>query len=88
MTYENSKLSVISVRETIQDTVVNLTPHCLRKIHQVAVNPHAPNINIKTLRGSSILRLRIGDWRVLYTIDNESRTMTVINILPRGRAYR
>ena len=60
----------------------------IRKIHQVAANPHAPNNNIKALRRSGVLRLRIGDWRVLYTIDSESGTMTVINILPRGRAYR
>ena len=60
----------------------------IRKIHQIATDPYAPNNNIKALRRSGILRLRIGDWRVLYTIDNESRTMTVINILPRGRAYR
>ena len=60
----------------------------IRKIQQVATNPHAPNNNIKALRRSGILRLRISDWRVVYTIDSESRTMTVINKLPRARAYR
>lgn len=60
----------------------------IRKIRHVAVDPHAPNNNIKALRRNGILRLRIGNWRVLYAIDSESETLTVINILPRGRAYR
>ena len=44
--------------------------------------------NIKALRKSGVLRLRIGDWRILNAIDSESGTMTVISILPCGRAHR
>jgi mRNA-degrading endonuclease RelE of RelBE toxin-antitoxin system len=30
----------------------------------------------------------VGDWRVLYVIDDRERTILVTDILPRGEAYR
>lgn len=33
-------------------------------------------------------RLRVGDWRVLFTLDGQARSMTILRVLPRGRAYR
>lgn len=33
-------------------------------------------------------RLRVGDWRVLYVIDDGERAVLVTDILPRGEAYR
>ncbi|WP_200197126.1 type II toxin-antitoxin system RelE/ParE family toxin [Halorhodospira abdelmalekii] len=32
-------------------------------------------------------RLRIGDWRVVYTVSAETVTVHVIRIAPRGGAY-
>jgi mRNA interferase RelE/StbE len=33
-------------------------------------------------------RLRVGDWRVRYTLDTEAEQLVVLRVLPRGRAYR
>ncbi len=33
-------------------------------------------------------RLRVGDWRVRFRYDYADRTIEVLRILPRGRAYR
>ena len=32
-------------------------------------------------------RLRVGDWRVLFTPDHDARLIYVYAILPRGEAY-
>jgi mRNA interferase RelE/StbE len=32
-------------------------------------------------------RLRIGDWRVRFSFDDENQVIIVLRILPRGRAY-
>lgn len=32
-------------------------------------------------------RLRVGDWRVRFTFDDERRAIVVLRVLPRGRAY-
>ena len=34
------------------------------------------------------LRLRVGDWRVRFVFEQQSGTLTVLLVLPRGRAYR
>ncbi len=33
-------------------------------------------------------RLRVGDWRVRFRFDTPARTIVVLQVLPRGRAYR
>jgi mRNA interferase RelE/StbE len=57
------------------------------KIDQLAEDPHAPNHNVKRLRGDAAYRLRVGDWRVLYLLEDTRLVITVIKIRPRGSAY-
>jgi len=33
-------------------------------------------------------RLRVGDWRVIFSYQSTVITILVIRVLPRGRAYR
>ena len=49
-----------------------------------------PTGDIKRLSGITPpqWRLRVGDWRVRFSRDPESRTILVLRVLPRGRAYR
>lgn len=44
--------------------------------------------DVTRLRGSDELRLRVGDWRVRFQVQHGERTIEVLRILPRGRAYR
>jgi mRNA interferase RelE/StbE len=32
-------------------------------------------------------RLRVGDWRVRFSFDDDNRVIVVLRVLPRGRAY-
>ena len=67
----------------------NVERTILRKIRELAVEPLAPNNNVAALRGAvGRFRLRVGEWRVLYTLDPAATTMTIVHILPRGEAYR
>ena len=43
---------------------------------------------LRKLTGSQQSRLRVGDWRVRLTLDTDTRTLVVMRVLPRGRAYR
>jgi mRNA interferase RelE/StbE len=43
--------------------------------------------DVKRLKGSNEYRLRVGDWRVRFELDTRNITITVMRILPRGRAY-
>ena len=44
-----------------------------------------PSVDVRRLKGSDEWRLRVGDWRVRLRLDFESRTVSVVRILPRGR---
>lgn len=57
------------------------------KLATVARDPFAPNNNVKALRGEDAYRLRIGDWRVVYTLDGRTLILTAIRIARRDRAY-
>jgi mRNA interferase RelE/StbE len=57
------------------------------KIDGVAQDPFAPNNNVKALQGRPGYRLRVGDWRVIYDLDNALRILAVERIAPRGGAY-
>jgi mRNA-degrading endonuclease RelE of RelBE toxin-antitoxin system len=43
--------------------------------------------DVRRLTGRPEHRLRVGDWRVLFVRDDERRTVRVLRVLPRGRAY-
>ena len=64
------------VRERVRIALVGL-----------AEDPYG-SAGLRRLTGRPETRLRVGDWRVLLTLDPEARTIVVLRILPRGRAYR
>lgn len=41
----------------------------------------------RKLSGSEQWRMRVGDWRVRFERNVETRTIVVVRVLPRGRAY-
>jgi mRNA interferase RelE/StbE len=43
--------------------------------------------DVKRLKGSDEYRLRVGDYRVRFKRDGRLLIITVIRVLPRGRAY-
>ncbi len=57
-----------------------------KKIAALASDPYTPNNNATRLQGRSGYRLRVGDWRVLYELDEKQ--LLVLDIKPRGGAYQ
>jgi mRNA interferase RelE/StbE len=58
------------------------------KIELLAVDPYAPNPNVRKLTGRLGYRLRVGDWRIIYEIRKEELIILVLKIAPRGEVYR
>jgi mRNA interferase RelE/StbE len=68
-------------REKAEDTFAALD--------RIAANPFARNSNLKPLKGvANGYRLRVGDWRVSYTLDHAAEVIAVFEVAPRGGAYR
>lgn len=57
------------------------------KILALARDPKAPNNNVKKLTGVAGYRLRVGDWRVIYTLKHEGLTVIVVQIGHRSEVY-
>lgn len=57
------------------------------KILALARDPKVPNNNVKKLSGIEGYRLRIGDWRVIYTLKHEILTIVVIRVGHRREIY-
>ena len=56
------------------------------KLDEYAADPASLRNNVKALKGEpGVLRLRVGDWRILFTEGGE--VIAVIRIAPRGQAY-
>ena len=58
------------------------------KIVALARDPLAPNNNVRKLTGIAGWRLRVGDWRVVYTLRREILTVVVIRVGHRREIYQ
>jgi mRNA interferase RelE/StbE len=65
----------------------NWQKRIFEKIREVAVSPYAPNNNLTKLQGRDGYRLRVGDWRVIYELQDDRLVMLVLEVGPRGGIY-
>ena len=64
----------------------NLADRIRDKIRAYATDPASQANNVSRLRGpEAILRLRVGDWRVLF---RDEHRIEVLDIGPRSSVYR
>lgn len=45
-------------------------------------------MDVKRLTGRAGFRLRVGDWRVIYELDDKVRVLAVEDVRHRREAYR
>jgi mRNA interferase RelE/StbE len=58
------------------------------KLEIIASDPYADHANAKKLQGREGYRLRVGDWRVIYKIQNEQLMIIVLKVAARGEIYK
>lgn len=63
----------------------NTAENIRAKIAQLAEAPEELANNVNKLVGQEAYRLRVGDWRVIFTEDGA--ILAVLAIRPRGSAY-
>jgi mRNA interferase RelE/StbE len=66
---------------------VNWQKRIVAKIREVAAKPYAPNNNLTKLQGRDGYRLRVGDWRVIYELEDDRLVMLVLAVGSRGGIY-
>ncbi len=74
--------------KTMKRLPQNLAATIRCKLEQLVADPFAANANVKRLRGREVYRLRIGDWRIIYSVNETVLTIEVLRIGPRGQVYQ
>jgi mRNA interferase RelE/StbE len=76
-----------AARRELRDLDRPIQERILKSLANLADNPRiAPNV--KALQGQPGYRLRVGDWRVVYTLQDDVLTVLVVRIAHRREAYR
>ncbi len=65
----------------------NLRERIRQSIWVLAEDPF-PLGHKKLIGFSNSYRIRVGDWRIVYTVENDLLLILVIRIAPRGSAYQ
>ncbi|MCB8934230.1 MAG: type II toxin-antitoxin system RelE/ParE family toxin [Anaerolineae bacterium] len=58
------------------------------KLTTIAQEPYSRHHNVTKLQNRPGYRLRVGDWRVIYDVDNGKLIILVLKIASRGEVYR
>lgn len=59
----------------------------MAKIRALAMNPH-PQGSRKISGSAKDWRLRVGNYRILYEVDNRANTVTIMRVKHRKDVYR
>ena len=58
------------------------------RLQELALDPFSPRLS-KIVRMEEGQRTsRVGDWRIIYRVDEVEKVLNVIAFRPRGKAYR
>ncbi len=82
----NHQLLIVPSAEKDMDRLpAEIHTRLARKILSLEVNPRPAGV--KKLSGRQEYRLRVGDYRVLYVVDDEIDTVTVVAVGHRREVY-
>lgn len=62
----------------------NTAKRIIGKIEAYAADPSSQGNNVKALKGTAAIRLRVGDWRVVML---DGVVLDILDIGPRGSIY-
>lgn len=61
----------------------------LNAIEALAKDPRPPGCSkLKGSRYENLYRIRVGDWRVVYAVEDELIVVVVLDVVRRDQAYR
>lgn len=64
-------------------------PHLIRqKLGLIATDLYRQHNNVTKLQNRLGYRLRVGDWRIIYEIQDTQLVILILKIAPRGEIYR
>ena len=74
-------------RKVIRKLPRNLRERIIRAAEALAADPR-PRGYTRLTGHPDLYRIRVGDWRIAYTIEDDQLLVLVMTVAPRGGAYR
>jgi len=59
----------------------------LDRIAELADAPYDPKLSIKLTNQGGVRRSRVAGWRIIFLVDDETKTLSVVTIERRGQGY-
>ena len=75
-----------STERELKKLPANLVGRIFPRIENLAINPRPPGCK-KLKGGIDEYRIRVGDYRIVYTIDDADWLVVVTRIRPRNEVY-
>ena len=77
-----------SADRTLRKLPRNTAQRIRRSLDDLATNPYAEHLDVNKLQNRPGYRLRVGDWRVIYEIENDELIILLLRTGSRGEVYR
>jgi len=75
-----------SARKELEGLPNNVLTRAVRKLESLGENPRPPDCK-KLKAYSDVWRIRVGDWRILYIVDDGAKLVSVTRIAHRREVY-
>lgn len=75
-------------QKSLRGLPVNVVARIEERLKRIARDPYQPYANLKKLKNHSGYRLRVGDWRVIYEIEDDKLVILILKIASRGEIYK
>jgi len=76
-----------AIRRQVKSLPEWLNERLRERIRALATDPHGPNTKTLAAKFSGMHRLRVGDYRVIYHIDEAAKALTIVRIGHRNHVY-
>ena len=73
---------------TLRKLPADIAQRIRRRLDNIAMDPYAVHLDVTKLQNRPGYRLRVGDWRVIYELENNELIILVLRIGLRGEVYR
>ena len=84
---EYSVVFARSARRDLERLEVGVARRIVARIEALAANPRPPGC-VKLQGADDLWRIRVGEYRVIYSIDNNARIVDITAVRHRSDAYR
>lgn len=72
----------------LQRMPANIAKAIYLKMEKISQNPYETHLNVTKLQNREGYRLRVGDWRIIYEVQQEKVIVLVLKIGLRKEVYR